>query len=136
MQSAAAEVPRVRALELLISAILQIGVTTSFILVVGGTVLNFIHHPAYFSDQSKLQQLIHADGNFPHTPGEVIAGVGKLHDESLVMLGLLILIATPVARVTISIFGFILQHDHIFVVLTCVVLILLLSSFFLGRGVD
>jgi uncharacterized membrane protein len=127
------EDPRVRAVEIMISTILRTGVLASLALVVAGTVLSFAHHPAYFSSPAELQRLTHADGFFPHTLGAIIAGTGHLQGESLIMLGLLLLIATPVVRVAASIFAFIYQRDRIFVLITCTVLILLLASFFLGK---
>ena len=49
------------------------------------------------------------------------------------MAGLLLLIATPVTRVAVSIFAFVYEKDRVFVIITIIVLSLLLLSFFLGR---
>ena len=127
------EDPRVRAVEIMISTILRTGVLASLTLIVAGTVLSFFHHPAFFSSPAELQRLIHADGNFPRTLGAIITGSGRLHGPSFVMLGMLVLIATPVFRVAASVFAFIYQRDRIFVIITCTVLLLLLASFFLGK---
>jgi uncharacterized membrane protein len=48
------------------------------------------------------------------------------------MLGLLLLIATPVLRVAVSAIGFALEHDKRFVVITLVVLAVLVGSFAVG----
>jgi uncharacterized membrane protein len=45
-------------------------------------------------------------------------------------LGLLLLIATPVARVAFSIFGFAAEKDWMYVVFTIIVLAILLYSLF------
>jgi len=50
------------------------------------------------------------------------------------MVGLLLLIATPVMRAAVSIFAFVYQHDRTFVIITSVVLAILLLSFALGHG--
>jgi len=50
----------------------------------------------------------------------------------MVAFGLLVLIATPVTRVAVSIVAFIRMRDRRYVVITTVVLALLLLSFFLG----
>jgi uncharacterized membrane protein len=50
------------------------------------------------------------------------------------MAGLLLLIATPVLRVAVSILAFVYQRDRAFVAITSIVLALLLTSFVLGRG--
>jgi uncharacterized membrane protein len=49
------------------------------------------------------------------------------------MAGLLLLLATPVLRVAVSILAFIYEKDGIFVMITSIVLALLLLSFVLGR---
>jgi uncharacterized membrane protein len=48
------------------------------------------------------------------------------------MLGLLLLIATPVLRVAASTIGFALDHDTRFVAITLVVLAVLVGSFAVG----
>ena len=48
--------------------------------------------------------------------------------EALIQLGLLLLIATPVARVALALVAFALERDHTYVVITVVVLATLLSS--------
>jgi uncharacterized membrane protein len=51
-----------------------------------------------------------------------------------VLLGLLMLIATPVMRVAASIFAFVYEHDYVYVTITAIVLALLLLSFVLGKA--
>jgi uncharacterized membrane protein len=46
----------------------------------------------------------------------------------LIQLGLLLLVATPVARVVFSVFAFARQHDLTYVVLTMMVLAVLIYS--------
>jgi uncharacterized membrane protein len=53
--------------------------------------------------------------------------------RGLIQLGLLILIATPIARVTFSVLAFFYQRDWKYVVFTLIVLALLLYSL-LNRG--
>ena len=52
--------------------------------------------------------------------------------RGLVQLGLLLLVATPVARVVFSVGAFFLQRDRAFVIITLVVLSLLLYGLFGG----
>ncbi len=51
-----------------------------------------------------------------------------LNGRGIIQLGLLFLIATPVARVIFSIFGFAEEHDRMYVVFTVIVLAILLFS--------
>jgi len=48
--------------------------------------------------------------------------------------GLLVLIATPVLRVALSVVGFALQRDWVYVGLTVLVLLVLLGSFLVGKA--
>ena len=48
--------------------------------------------------------------------------------EAVILAGLLILIATPVARVLLSLIAFILERDRTYVVCTLIVLAILLHS--------
>ena len=69
---------------------------------------------------------------FPQTPGEIGAGLLALHPQAIIALGLVLLIATPVVRVAVSIVSFALEHDRKYVVITCIVLTILLFSIILG----
>lgn len=56
-----------------------------------------------------------------------------LRSQGIIQLGLLLLIATPVARVAFSIFGFAEERDGMYVVFTLIVFSVLLYSLF-GTG--
>ena len=124
---------KVRRVELLISGLLRAGVALSLALVVTGTLLSFVHHPAYVSSKTELRRLTEPGAAFPHTVSDVIRDLHGWQGRAFVAAGLLILIATPVMRVAVSILGFVYQKDRTFTVITSVVLALLLLSFILGR---
>lgn len=50
------------------------------------------------------------------------------------MAGLLVLIATPILRVAVSIVAFLQMRDRVFAGITTVVLLLLVTSLSLGRA--
>jgi uncharacterized membrane protein len=58
-----------------------------------------------------------------------------LRPLGLIQLGLLLLIATPVARVLFSVLGFALERDWIYVVITLLVLVLLIYTLTSRSGV-
>jgi uncharacterized membrane protein len=66
-----------------------------------------------------------------------VSGVWKnvlaFKGEGLIQLGLLLLIATPVARVAFSVVAFAIQRDRLYVVLTLTVLAILTYSLAGGR---
>ena len=125
---------RVRRVELLISVLLRVGVSISLSVVVLGTIFTFIHHHDYLSSRTAMPDVTGDAAKFPHTISEVIHGVRDLQGRSIVLLGLLLLIATPVMRVAVSIFAFVYEHDRTYVIITAIVLALLLLSFVLGRA--
>jgi uncharacterized membrane protein len=84
-----------------------------------------------------LQQTAHARRDFKTFHGvapdlksivDVAEGAWRLQPESIIQLGLLLLIATPIARVAFSIAAFALERDWMYVGLTVVVLAVLLYS--------
>jgi uncharacterized membrane protein len=124
--------PQTRRAELLISTVLRVGVLTSLAVILAGTLVTFLHHPEYVSSSQELARLTEAGASFPHTLRDVVAGLAALRGQAIVVLGLLILIATPVLRVAVSILVFLEQRDRTYVAITVTVLTLLILSFFLG----
>jgi uncharacterized membrane protein len=59
----------------------------------------------------------------------IIRDTLALRGRGIIQLGLLLLIATPVARVAFSIFGFAEEHDRMYVVFTVIVFSILLYNF-------
>jgi uncharacterized membrane protein len=120
-------------LECLISALLRGGISISLAVIVAGTTVSFIHHPDYASSAAALARLTRP-GMAPHDLREVAAGIAGFRGQALVMLGLLVLMATPVVRVAASLVVFARSRDRAFVLLTSTVLVLLLLSVALGRA--
>src|SRR5260370_22847668 len=108
----------------LIGWILQGGVMLSASIILIGFIMLPLR-PGGFS--------VHRFLSFPQTLSQVWAGLLVLHPQAIIALGLLLLIATPVMRVAVSIVAFALERDHRSVVITVLVLaILLLSNVLLG----
>jgi uncharacterized membrane protein len=59
---------------------------------------------------------------------EIVAGLGHPRPETVIQFGLLLLIATPVARVVFSAAAFALEKDWTYVAITAVVLAVLVYS--------
>jgi uncharacterized membrane protein len=66
------------------------------------------------------------------TVSGILREAGKFHGRGLIQLGLLLLIATPVARVLFSVVAFIYEKDWTYVAITMIVLALLCYSLFGG----
>jgi uncharacterized membrane protein len=123
----------VRKVELLISDLLRIGVVSSLAVVVIGLVVSFVHHPAYLNsvEMGQVASRSHTTWN---SLAELGSGLLHLRGEAIIMAGLLLLIATPVMRVAVSIVAFVFERDPVFVAVTAFVLAMLILSFVLGKA--
>ncbi|HLJ36238.1 MAG TPA: TSUP family transporter [Ktedonobacteraceae bacterium] len=100
---------------------LQGGVVISAAVILLGVIL-LPFRPGGFSAQRLL--------TFPQNLGAVWTGLPTLQPQAVITLGLLLLIATPVMRVAVSIAVFLLEKDRKFVMITLLVLAILLFSLF------
>jgi uncharacterized membrane protein len=69
-----------------------------------------------------------------HSPSGIIREAIHLNPRGIIALGLLILIATPVARVLFTVFAFWMERDYTYVVVTLIVLAVLLYSIFFAKN--
>jgi uncharacterized membrane protein len=120
--------------DLIISRLLRGGVIASMATVLLGAVLMFVHHPQYLRSAADLQRLTTAGAAFPQSLADVARGVLAGRGQAVVVLGLILLIATPIMRVVVAIVGFALQGDRALAVISAVVLLVLLISFLLGKS--
>jgi uncharacterized membrane protein len=123
-----------RDVEFLISLTLRTGVIVSVAVMILGLTVTFVHHPDYFHSRPALGELTNSREIFANTLGAVLRGVRDLRGQSIATLGILLLIATPVVRVAISVVVFAAQRDRRYVLITAVVLALLLTSLIQGLG--
>jgi uncharacterized membrane protein len=112
-----------------VGVMLRTGVMLAAGIVLIGGILYLVHshgpRPDYTHFRGEPAALIHLGG--------IAHGVAALNPESIIMLGLLVLIATPVARVVMCIVGFFFERDRLYAVVSGVVLAILLYSLFLHR---
>lgn len=112
-------------LGLWLSTLLKYGVILASLTVLIGGVLYLIRHGM----EPVNYQLFQGEPAMYRSPQGVIDAVLSGHRRGIIQLGLLILIATPVIRVAISLFFFIRQGDRVYGVITALVLSGLLYSF-------
>ena len=110
--------------EQVIGRLLQIGVLLASVTVaIGGALLlmregGAIPHFAHYSaEPARLNNL-----------RSIAQGAFQLRSRAFIQFGVLLLIATPIARVALTLFAFLFQRDWLYVVMTAIVLGLLLSS--------
>jgi uncharacterized membrane protein len=108
--------------------LLRAGVLVAAAVVVLGGILYLVK----FGSEPPNYRLFHGEPADLRSPTRIVKGAVDFRSRALIQLGLLLLIATPVARVIFSVYAFLRQRDYIYVVLTLIVLAVLLYSLFFG----
>jgi uncharacterized membrane protein len=129
--------------EMVVGALLRVGVLTSAAVVLLGAVLFLAQ------EGNKVVRLDKTDidlpsavkesegpdyGTFHGEPpdlehlGTIFRGAARLEGRYVIQLGILLLVATPVARVVLCVFAFAWQRDRFYVAVTLFVLAVLLAS--------
>jgi uncharacterized membrane protein len=112
--------------EILIANLLRAGVLIAALVVIGGAVPYLGLHPrarvAYHTFRGEPDELTTVHGILQYAFSGNARGV--------MQLGLLLLIATPIARVAFSAIAFAIERDRMYIVFTLIVLAVLLYSLF------
>lgn len=111
-----------------IALVLRTGVLLAALFVVTGGVLYLAGEHGAVPDY----RVFHSEPAELRSVGGIVHEALELHGAGLIQFGLLVLIATPIARVILSIVVFLYERDWIYVAVTLLVLGLLLYSL-LGR---
>lgn len=109
--------------ELLIGKIMRIGVfIAATVMIIGLIILLVTGHSGYSTNF------------YPTTLTAIFTGVASFKAAAWMMLGIFLLILTPVLRVVVSIYAFAKEKDHLYVWITTIVLAILAVSFVIGHS--
>ncbi|MDD4819725.1 MAG: DUF1634 domain-containing protein [Flavobacteriales bacterium] len=117
-----------RDMELFIGKMLRVGVFTACGVAILGGIMYIVQNAGQtvdfqtFSSQMAL-----------HSFSDVINGVMVLNAVSVIQLGIVILLCTPILRVAFSAVAFLLEKDYLYVGITLVVLFIILLNLFDGE---
>jgi uncharacterized membrane protein len=119
-----------RRMDEIMGIVLRTGVILAAAIVLLGGVVYLARHPGPVRDYRVFQ------GEPPEfkTVSGIVREAAAFRGRGLIQLGLLVLIATPIARVAFSLFAFLWQRDWTYVVVTVIVLGLLVYSLLGGHG--
>ena len=113
-----------------IGNLLRVGVTLAAAVVVFGGTVYLVRHgraaPQYHIFKGEPTDL--------RTVSGIAEDALAFRGRGLIQLGLLLLIATPVARVAFAVAAFAIQRDRLYVVIALIVLAVLMYSLAGGRG--
>jgi uncharacterized membrane protein len=113
-------------MEIAISRMLRAGVSVAALVVSTGFVLYLWQAHEIEADYRHFRGVrAPADQFMP-----IFEGIRRIDSRSIIRLGILLLIATPILRVAYCVFGFAAQRDKLYVLVSSIVLLVLLYSFF------
>jgi len=107
-------------MEAWISHVLRLGVGVAALIILTGLCIHLATGPHFAS----VSDLVRHSQNSVTMHG-ILKGVARADAASLIQLGLIVLILTPVSRVAMSVLLFGLERDTVFVLITSVVLTIL-----------
>lgn len=113
-----------RRLEIIIGNLLRAGVMLAAAIVLAGAGLYLAQH---HGQRVNYRAFVAGPASIRTVPA-IARSAAHLNSEGLMQFGLLLLIATPVARVLMAVVGFALERDRLYVVVSVIVLIVLLAS--------
>lgn len=113
-----------RWLEERMGLLLRVGLVLAAGLVVVGGAIYLTRHGA----EAPGYQVFRGEPANLRSPAGILAGARELQGRAVIELGLLVLLATPVARVAFALVAFARERDRLYVgVALCVLLVLLYS---------
>src|SRR5689334_6226683 len=74
-----------------------------------------------------------AAASFRHLPG-ILHVVAAFDGASIIQLAVVLLIATPILRIALSVLAFAIERDRLYVIITLIVLSIIIFGMFSGMG--
>jgi uncharacterized membrane protein len=112
--------------ELVIGQLLRTGVLLAALVVLVGGAMVVAHYGTNAPNFGQFR----GEDPLLKSVGSIARGVLSGDSRAIVQLGLVLLIATPVARVALTLGAFIIQRDKLYIAVTALVLALLLYGLF------
>lgn len=107
-----------------IGILLRVGMLLSAAVVLLGGILYLAQHGKAVPDY----HVFHGAPRHLSTLSGIVSGAVQGNDLAIIQFGLLLLIATPVARVAFAVGAFALEKDYLYVAISAIVLCVLLYS--------
>lgn len=111
---------------------LRIGVfTASLVAIIGGTFYLIAHGGDTMPDYTKFSPQLGAASYTSIL--EIYHGVLSFKPLEIIQFAVCLLILTPIMRVALSLFGFVIERDWLYVIITFIVLFVIFSNLFEGK---
>jgi uncharacterized membrane protein len=112
-------------LEKIIGQLLRYGVLISSLVVLAGGIVYLIRHGRQLPPFGKFT----GEPDKMREPVPMWKAIIRGEGRPLIQLGLLLLIATPIARIIFSFFGYLVEKDYLYMLITGIVLVVILWNF-------
>jgi len=116
-------------MQAIIGWILRGGVAVSMAVVAIGGIFFIYRHGHSIPDFGTFK----GTPDFISTPKSVFVNAFQLKGQAIIQLGIALLIATPILRVVFAAIGFILEKDHLYTMISIIVLLIIVVSMITGR---
>lgn len=113
----------------IIGNLLRYGVWISLSVAFIGGIVYLIHHGSDIEDYSVFKE---NDRNIFEVISNVYRGVISGSGEAIIFFGVILLFLTPVFRVLLSLFSFLLEKDYLYVTITSIVIGIIILSISFG----
>jgi uncharacterized membrane protein len=108
-----------------IGQLLRYGVLSASVIVLTGGIVYLVRHggqhPQYHAFRGEPEKM--------KEPLLMWKAMLRGEGRPLIQIGLLVLIATPLARIVFSIFGYLLEKDYLYTVITAIVFLVIVWNF-------
>jgi uncharacterized membrane protein len=115
-------------MELIMGRLLQVGVLLASTVVLIGGALYLYRYAVSPTDLHRFS----GGAVFP-TTGVLLRGMVHGDPAAIIQIGILLLIATPIARVIFATIAFAIERDRMYIAISLVILVVLLVGFFHSR---
>ncbi|MEO5970139.1 MAG: DUF1634 domain-containing protein [Bdellovibrionia bacterium] len=122
-----------------IAFVLRYGVILCALIISFGLVLRVFHLAPVAGNSEQIVRdltsgIVSKDIPVPRSLSEFLIGLSQASPDVFISLGLLVLIALPILRVSMTVVLFLIERDLIYLGITLFVLSALLTGVFMGKG--
>lgn len=116
--------------QLLIGNVLRYGVVLAIIVVFCGGLIYAYRH----GNETASYHTFNGEPDFLKNISGILNGILQFKGRAIIQFGILLLIATPIVRILLSIISFFREKDYLYVVITLIVLCIISVSMLSGIG--
>lgn len=112
----------------IVGRLLRWGVLSACMVAIAGGIMFLMLHSSELSDFTEFR----GAPEYLRSPEGIYQALLSFDARAIIQAGVIILIATPILRVALSIFAFAMEQDYLYVLITAIVLIIISIGMFGG----